>query len=90
MEDRGQERSGTGGQKVSDEAKQKEEKRQLGAQEGAGPPPPRGWGESSRGSWRQEAPRKEPEFKMPEKLEGLGVAESILACVTLDGGRVLL
>lgn len=40
MEDRGQERSGTGGQKVSDEAKQKEEKRQLGAQEGAGPPPP--------------------------------------------------
>lgn len=45
MEDRGQERSGTGGQKVSDEAKQKEEKRQLGAQEGAGHPPPPGVGE---------------------------------------------
>lgn len=44
MEDRGQERSGTGGQKVSDEAKQKEEKRQLGAQEGAGHPPPLGLG----------------------------------------------
>lgn len=77
---------------MSDKAKQKEEKRQLGTQEGAGttPPPHTGWGEISRGSWRQEAPRKEPEFKMPEKLEGLGVAESVLACVALDGDHVLL
>lgn len=39
-------------------------------------------GESSRGSWLREALRKEHGFKIPEKLEGLGVAEFVLAWVS--------
>lgn len=78
---------------MSEKARQKEEKRQLGAQEGEEThtrPGGRGWGELKRllasrgfeeGAWIYDA----------RETGGLwGVAESILAWVSLDGGRVLL
>ena len=71
MEERSRRGQDCRAKKESEKAKQKEEKRHLEAQEGEGTHPHVG-GRSSRGA---RGLRRELGFKMPEKLEGLGVAD---------------